>query len=170
MTELRHGNTIVVGVDGSEASMAALRWSTEQARTLGADVVAVHAWEPAGPGMAPYAPASARPTVAEQRVQAAELLASTLREVFGHRIDSTVRAVLVEGPPARVLLRQSRDARLLALGRKAHGQYGLPAIGTVGRECLRHATIPVIAVPTADRSVSPLSAVTTSALPRSGAA
>jgi len=170
MTELAHDNSIVVGVDGSEASMAALRWATEQARALHAEVVAVHAWEPTGPGFAPYAPASARPTSAEQRDRAAELLASTVREVFGSRIDRVVRVVLVEGPPAQMLLRQAHGALLLALGRKAHGQYGLPAIGAVGRECLRHATIPVVAVPVADRPASPLRALGTSHLARSGAA
>ncbi|WP_328500536.1 universal stress protein [Streptomyces sp. NBC_00457] len=164
------GNSIVVGIDGSEASMAALRWATEQAHALHAEVVAVHAWEPVGPRFAPYAPVSALPTVTEQRDQAAELLASAVREVFGPRIDSAVRAVLVEGPPEQVLLQQAHGALLLALGRKAHGQHGLPPVGTVGRACLPHATVPVVAVPAADRTASPLRAVGVSSLRRSGAA
>ena len=170
MTEFAGGNGIVVGVDGSEASKAALRWATEQAHALGTEVVAVHAWEPARPGTCSYALVSARPTVAEQRIQAAGLLASTVREVFGPRIDGAVRAVLVEGPPARVLLRQARGARLLALGRTAHGQYELPAIGSVGLECLRHATIPVVAVPATERPAAPLRAVRMLPLARSSAA
>lgn len=43
----------MVGVDGSEASMAALRRAAQQARVLHAEVVAVHAWEPVGPLHAP---------------------------------------------------------------------------------------------------------------------
>lgn len=151
MTELAAGNGIVVGIDGSEASMAALRWAAWQAHTLHTNVVAVHAWEPTGPRFAPYAPVSARPTAAEQRDQAACLLASTLRQVFGSRIDSAVRAVVVEGPPARVLLQQSRDALLLAIGRSPHEQYDQPTTGAVARACLRHATVPVVAVPAARR-------------------
>ncbi|WP_369230515.1 universal stress protein [Streptomyces sp. R21] len=170
MTEFAGGNGIVVGVDGSEASMAALRWATEQAHALGTDVVAVHAWEPVRPKIASCALVSARPTVAEQRIQAAGLLASTVREVFGPRIDGAVHAVLVEGPPARVLLRQARGALLLALGRKAHGQYELPAIGSVGLECLRHATIPVVAVPTTEQPAAPGGAVRMLSLARSSAA
>ncbi|MCX4672998.1 universal stress protein [Streptomyces sp. NBC_01381] len=169
MTELAAGNSIVVGVDGSEASMAALRWATRQAHALDADVVAVHAWEPAGPRLAPYAPTSAFPTAAEQRDRAAQLLASTLREVFGPRIDHVVRAILVEGPPARVLVQQARGALLLALGRTAHGQYGQPAIGAVGRACLRNAAIPVVAVPATDRSATPLGVVTAPLGARGGA-
>ncbi|WP_327341435.1 universal stress protein [Streptomyces europaeiscabiei] len=171
MSELIAGNRIVVGVDGSEASTAALRWATEQAPALRAEVVAVHAWEPAGPGLAPYAPVSAHPPVAEQRDRAAELLASTVREVFGPRVDRACRAVLVEGPPARVLLQQAHSALLLAVGRDVHGRDGLPPMGAVGRACLRHATVPVVAVPaTAVLPASPLRAVGMSAPLRSGAA
>ncbi|GAA3771872.1 universal stress protein [Streptomyces coacervatus] len=147
MTELAVGNSIVVGVDGSEASMEALRWAARQAHALHAHVVAVHAWEPTGPRFAPYAPASTRPTAAEQRDRAACLLASTLRKVFGPRIDSSVRAVVVEGPPARVLLRHSRGAQLIALGRTPHGPHDQPTTGAVARACLRHATVPVVTVP-----------------------
>ncbi|WP_329267077.1 universal stress protein [Streptomyces sp. NBC_01451] len=170
MTGLTANNSIVVGVDGSEASLAALRWAAEQARVLRAEVVAVHAWEPCGTGLAPYAPVSARPTADEQRDQAAEVLASTVRTAFGARIDRPVRAVLIEGPPARVLLQQARGALLLALGRKAHRQQGLPAIGTVGRECLRNATLPVVAVPVAHRPVTPVRSAWTPVPTRSGVA
>ncbi|MFE9650320.1 universal stress protein [Streptomyces sp. NPDC006365] len=170
MTELTAGHDIVVGVDGSKASIAALRWAAQQARALRAEVVAVHAWEPSVYGIAPYASVSARPSAAEERDQAAELLAATVRAVFGPRIDGSVRAVLAEGPPARVLLQHTRGALLLALGRKAHGERGLPPIGTVGRECLRHATIPVVAVPAPDRPAGQLRAVETPPPARSGAA
>ncbi|MDN3029187.1 universal stress protein [Streptomyces sp. S.PB5] len=163
-------DTIVVGVDGSEASLAALRWAERQARALEAQVVAVHAWEPAAARFAPYAPAVGRPTAEEQREQAAELLAATVRKAFGARSGSAVRAVVAEGPPAGVLLRHARDALLLALGRKAHGQWEAPAIGTVGRECLRHATVPVVTVPAAGRSAPPLRAVAAHERVGSGAA
>ncbi|MCL6735984.1 universal stress protein [Streptomyces neyagawaensis] len=143
---------VVVGVDGSEASVSALRWAVREARAVHAEVVAVHAWEPAGPTLAPYAPPSARPTVTEQRVRAAGLLADTLREALGPRIAADVHAVVTQGPPVRVLLRHARGARLLVLGRRAHGAFGLPPIGAVGRECLLHATVPVVAVPAPEPS------------------
>ncbi|WP_324787739.1 universal stress protein [Streptomyces sp. H51] len=147
MTESALADVVVVGVDGSEASLAALRWAGEQARSLHLEVVAVHAWEPAAERYAPYAPASACPTAADQRDRAAQLLASCVREVFGPRVGPAVRAVLVQGPPARVLLQQARGARLLALGHEAHGQWERPAAGAVGRECLRYSTVPVVTVP-----------------------
>ena len=165
-----HAEGIVVGVDGSEASVAALRWAAEQARMFGTPVLAVHAWEPATAGFAPYAPASSRPTVAHQRERAAEILASTVRAAFGPRVGLDLRAVVVEGAPARVLLRYARDAQLLALGRRAHGQWELPAVGTVGRECLRHAAVPVVTVPAPDRRAARLTAVGATPDVRTGAA
>ncbi|WP_329241532.1 universal stress protein [Streptomyces sp. NBC_01478] len=152
MTEHTDGNAIVVGVDGSEASMAALRWAAEQAEVLHTDLVAVHAWEPAANGHAPYAPVPAGPTAAQERDRAAHVLGATVREALGPRTGDAVLRIVVEGPPARVLLQQARGALLLALGRKAHGNFGLPSVGPVGRECLRHATVPVVTVPIADRS------------------
>ena len=155
MTEHTDCTAIVVGVDGSEASMAALRWAAEQAQVLHTDLVAVHAWEPAASGHAPYAPAPARTTTAQEHERAVQVLAATVREALGPRIEGPVRRVVVEGPPARVLLQQARGALLLALGRKAHGDFGLPSVGPVGRECLRHATVPVVTVPVAERSREP---------------
>ncbi|MEU6378752.1 universal stress protein [Streptomyces sp. NPDC046909] len=170
MTERADGNGIVVGVDGSEASLAALRWAASQARALGVVLVAVHAWEPASAALAPYAPASAQPTEEEQRERAAALLATAVREAFGPRVGPAVRAVVVQGPPARVLLQHTRDALLLALGRRARGQWEAPAIGTVGRECLRHAAVPVVTVPPARPSLRTSRAVTLPERVRSGAA
>ena len=154
MTELAVGNGIVVGIDGSEASREALRWATRQAHALHTDVVAVHAWEQARPRFAPYAPASARPTAAEQQEKAAHLLASTLRDVFGAQVDSAVHAFVVEGPPARVLLQRARGALLLALGRTPRDHYDQPATGPVARACLRQATLPVVTVPAPRRPSS----------------
>ncbi|MEV5528464.1 universal stress protein [Streptomyces prunicolor] len=151
MTEHTDGTSIVVGVDGSEPSMAALRWAAGQATVLHTDLVAVHAWEPATNGHAPYATVPAEPTPAQQRERAAQVLAATVREALGPRTADAVLRIVVEGPPARVLLQQARGALLLALGRKAHGNFGLPSVGPVGRECLRHATVPVVTVPIADR-------------------
>ena len=152
MTEHTDGAGIVVGVDGSEPSMAALRWAAEQATLLHTDLVVVHAWEPVANGHAPYAPTPAGPTPTQERERAAQILAATVREALGPRTGDGVRRIVVEGPPAHVLLQQARGALLLALGRKAHGTFGLPSVGPVGRECLRHASVPVVTVPVANRA------------------
>ncbi|WP_075780012.1 universal stress protein [Streptomyces acidiscabies] len=130
---------IVVGVDGSEESLAALCWAAGQARLLNARVVAVHAWEPLGRHLAPYASVAACPTAAQQRAEAVRILEDSLLKTLGERVDVAVQPVLAEGTAARVLLERARDAALLAVGRSAHGP--------VVRECVRHARVPVITVP-----------------------
>ncbi|MFJ9566131.1 universal stress protein [Streptomyces fuscichromogenes] len=163
------GNSIVVGVDGSQASLAALRWAAAQARSTHLEVVAVHAWERAGAGFAPYAPAPVRPTTAEQRAEAAHVLAGAVRTVFGPDPGGAVRQVVREGPPARVLLEQARGALLLALGHGIGVQRDLPALGAVGRACVRAATVPVVTVPYGPPATL-LKAVGMSPGPRRGAA
>lgn len=64
MPQLADGKSIVMDVDGSGASAAALRWAGEQARAAGRQVVTVHAWERTGSGFAPFARTPARPTAA----------------------------------------------------------------------------------------------------------
>ncbi|MEV7389747.1 universal stress protein [Streptomyces sp. NPDC091215] len=149
------GNSIMVGVDGSEASLAALRWAAEQARATHVDVIAVHAWEPIGDRFAPYAPVPVRPTAAEQRAEAARMLAAAVQKVSGPRSGRPIRVAVVDGPPARVLPARASGARLLVLGRRAHAQRELPALGAVGRACVRCATVPVVMVPVAPRPAPP---------------
>src|SRR5581483_11299762 len=56
MPEMRSGAApIVVGLDGSEASMAALRWAAEEAAAHGAPLIAVHVIDPRAHRFAPYA-------------------------------------------------------------------------------------------------------------------
>jgi hypothetical protein len=89
------------------------------------------------------------------------VLAATVREVFGPHTDPLVHDAVAEGPPAHVLLGQARGALLLALGRGTRDHWELPAVGPVGRECLRHSTVPVVMVPAPDRTDAPPTAVET---------
>ncbi|MBQ0988212.1 universal stress protein [Streptomyces sp. F63] len=144
---------VVVGVDGSAGSVAALRWAAARAPSLGAGLVVVHAWEPATGRRAPYAPAASRPSGTESRGSAGEVLERALRAGLGPSAEAGVRAVLAEGPPAAVLLRYADDALLLVLGRHPPGPGpGRPVPpnaggGPVARDCLRHARCPVVVVP-----------------------
>ena len=47
-------SAIVVGVDGTSASLAALRWAAAEARQRGSRLCVVRAWDPQF--IAPYAP------------------------------------------------------------------------------------------------------------------
>lgn len=147
MSPFTAAGPIVVGVNGSTASLAALRWATAQARLLGVPVVVVHVWERSKGTRAPYA-SVARRTAAEELAGAEQVLGSALaaaRTSEGSPPD--VRGVLVEGSPVSVLLRHAQDALVLALGRRI-SPVGTPSpAAPVVRDCLRTAPCPVITVP-----------------------
>lgn len=139
---------IVVGVDGSDASHAALRWALEEAALRGAVVLAIHSW------MVPVlaSPVGVLPvSVDHDEIQdsAAELLRDWVedaRAAVPHK-DVAVEAATVEGNAASALLEASRGADLLVLGGRRHGALAGLLLGSIAHQCTHHATCPVVLVP-----------------------
>lgn len=139
---------IVVGVDGSAASVAALRWAIARAAAEHSTIIAVEVRPPVHllPGSS-YAvqPYGAAPPV--------ERLHSRLHET----VAATVAAVpdapeIVEmqlcGEPGVELTRVAQDnGSVLVLGYNPHGRITEFLLGRVTGECLRHARRPVVLVP-----------------------
>ncbi|MBC9717391.1 universal stress protein [Streptomyces sp. TRM66268-LWL] len=154
MDELSYGS-IVVGVDGSAASLAALRWAADQAAALRSPLVAVHAWLPTARLRAPYAPAAGLRTAEQDLSRAAETLEETVARLLRTDRDARVHALVDQGPPVAVLLRHARHALLLALGRSPREEAAQPALGAVAREVARRAPCPVVTVPEPPREARP---------------
>jgi nucleotide-binding universal stress UspA family protein len=131
---------IVVGVDGSPSSKAALRWAIRQAKLTGASVDAVTAWHiPAGYGIAP-GPVD----VFDFSSNAKGVLAEALAEVSTLAPEVTVRPQVTEGHAAEVLLRASHGADLLVVGSRGHGGFASALLGSVSQYCVVHAHCPVL--------------------------
>lgn len=143
---------IVVGVDGSLASVAALRWAADLARLRDAEIVAVCAWHVALASLAPYAPVSRRPTPEGERQRAEADLAAAIRMAIGPAPDVKVRALLVCGLPARVIVDQCADAGLLVLGGHHADLPPGQMVGAIAATCLRRAPCPVVIVTVAAAS------------------
>ena len=81
-------NEIVVGVDGSDESRAALAWAVEEARLRRVPVLAIHAWElpvvPTATGLVPPS-VDIVADLSELREGAVELVDTIVREVRGQR-------------------------------------------------------------------------------------
>jgi nucleotide-binding universal stress UspA family protein len=130
--------TIVVGVSGSPASEAALRWAADEARRRQAVLRVVRSWNPPfRAAYAPHASSGADPAGEEQ--------AAVLRAVFGSRIPAEVSAGLVQGHPERVLVEESAGADLLVIG-SAAVPLTSGVMGPVVRACLHLASCPVVVV------------------------
>jgi len=143
---------IVVGVDGSETSYAALRWAAEEARLRSARLVAVYAWsfippQPIGdPGMLAV-PAGDLPGQLEaERDAASTALDDAVEVVLGAESGIEVERKLVEREPGDALVAESADADLVVVG--SHGRSGLTAalLGSVSRHVVNHSKCPVVVV------------------------
>ena len=132
---------VVVGVDGSTASDAALLWATDEADVHGVDLLIVHAWDYAYPGI---------DTLAEQvrdltRIDAATVL-DRATEFARERCGVTVKDVLVEGRAATALLDAARDGDVLVLGAEGRGAIAAGLLGSTVNNVIEQSAVPVVVV------------------------
>ena len=152
-TQISPTGRILVGTDGSPASLAALQWAGREAKLRGMRVHVIYVRDGRRPPAAPYAPP---PRAAGPAAPGAgeSALRQVVREAFGaDRGD--VQVELADGPPARVLLERSVGAEMLVLGstRPPGGDAALRArasLGPVARDCLHAAPCPVVVVRSSD--------------------
>jgi len=144
--------TVVVGVDGSEESLRALRWSVEEARLRRARVRAVYVWR------LPFSAAWGDPYLVSSSYDASyevsEREAERVRKLAVDRLAGIVAGVdttgveveqrVVEGHPSEVLVEASKDAELLVVGSRGHGGFAGLLLGSVSQACVHHACCPVM--------------------------
>jgi nucleotide-binding universal stress UspA family protein len=136
---------IVVGVDGSAESVAALRWACREASLRAAEVHAVLALESACHQVASYAVPTPRHSGGSWGA-ARDVLRRSVSDAVRRYPGVTVRTKINEGLAARVLLDHAREADMLVLGRTAHDPDRYRGAGPVIRVCLRSAPCPVVII------------------------
>lgn len=156
---------IVVGIDGSPESVAALSWAADEALRRDAELVVVHAYRPpaeyasatltAGYTLDPgavHVAAAEEQRVRQQRYEAARghaagLLADCLRaaDVPLDHLEISTQAVPDERP-ARVLANAARRADLLVVGTRGLGPVVGMVLGSVSQQCLHDAACPVVVI------------------------
>lgn len=140
---------VVVGLDGSLASAAAVAVAFEEASLRGAELVAVHTWTEYGTDLAH---ASGRQPVAdwdsiEEREVA--LLAEQLAGWQEKYPDVTVRRIVTRDRPVRCLLNESAGAQLLVVGCRGRGGFTGMLLGSTSQALVYHATCPLLVAPRA---------------------
>jgi nucleotide-binding universal stress UspA family protein len=135
---------IVVGIDGSENSVRALRWALEEAALRGATVDAIAAWSYPYV-VVPGAIVPAQP-LADQAVDAQEHLDRVLAEVGVADQDVTVNPIVTEGGAANALVEAAHGADLVVVGSRGHGALR-SLLGSVSQEVLHHSPCPVVVIP-----------------------
>ncbi|MBB5801193.1 nucleotide-binding universal stress UspA family protein [Saccharothrix ecbatanensis] len=134
---------IVVGVDGSPASKAALAWAVRHAEERVARVTAVSVCQ-----VHPV-PSDASPPLGTGPDAFRGMHERLLREaVAGAGPEAEgVEQLVPTGGPGPVLVELSKDADILVLGGHGYHRAGLEVVGSVAAYCLRRAHCPVVIVP-----------------------
>lgn len=137
---------IVVGVDGSQASLEALAWAVRQAELTGASVDAVIAWHnPVVIGGMPYGPVDVL-AKSDFSKFAATTLSNSIRAVTSSDSPVGIRSVVRHGNAARVLLDAADGADLLVVGSRGYGGFAEALLGSVSQHCVHHARCPVVII------------------------
>ena len=142
--DYRHDGPVVVGVNGSESSLRALRWAATYATTLQRELIAMYVWHrphlvPPFAGMLP-----------DRRQVAAEAEAFLARQVTQADLGGEDRAIdarAVEGRAAAELLSASDGlASLVVVGARGDDSAVGTLLGSVSDQVAHHATCPVVVV------------------------
>jgi nucleotide-binding universal stress UspA family protein len=139
--------TWVVGLDGSDCAVNALKWAVANVDGRASDVHLVTAWQT--PVVGAY-PMSSSMSMAiddtDLRDAAAKDIAAVASDVGG-RLSIPVTASLGQGGPAQVLIDASASAGGLVVGRRGRGGFSRLLLGSTSTQCATHAVAPTIVVP-----------------------
>jgi nucleotide-binding universal stress UspA family protein len=139
MNAMQPWGRIVVGIDGSAVSVAALVAAARIAAATGAQVDAVACWS------VPTALAVSHALGTVNLEEGARtVLDEAVSQAFRGHIPDHVTARLVQGNPRQVLLAASEGADMLVLGRRGHGGFPGLLVGSVSQACIAHARCPVL--------------------------
>lgn len=132
---------IVVGVDGSEHSLAALREADRLATALHAQLEVITCWivpvgwidagwiDDSGPGK-----------------EAQEIQDAALANAFGDSLPDRVTRTLVQGQPHKTLINAAATADMVVVGSRGHGGFVGLLLGSVSTAVAAHASCPVLVV------------------------
>jgi nucleotide-binding universal stress UspA family protein len=138
--------TVVVGVDGSPGSVAALRTAVGEAQLRGCSLKVVSAWHvPVGAYQSGWVTMPISTGDYEQIGNA--MLEKSLAAIEAEKDGVPVTPLVREGQPAEVLVEEAEGAELLVVGSRGLGGFRGLLLGSVSQQCAHHAHCPVLIVP-----------------------
>ncbi|MFF3759529.1 universal stress protein [Streptomyces sp. NPDC002185] len=137
------GGRIVVGVDGSEPALKALKWAAAQAALTGDTLEAVISWE------YPAVWASVMPGVPLQfdpEQLAGQILDQALDATLTPEQAAGATRTVVGGNAAQALVDAASGAELLVVGDRGYSGFKAAVLGSVSSHVTQHAPCPVVVV------------------------
>lgn len=141
--QLPDGGPVVVGLDNSPYSRAALRFAFDEAAVRGSELVAVQVWEENE--YAPIVPLLDF-EVGERNDETRRALAEQLAGCSQDYPTVAVREVARRGHPVVALRTLGEDAQLVVVGHRGRGGFAGMLLGSVAAGVLDHAPCPVAVV------------------------
>jgi nucleotide-binding universal stress UspA family protein len=137
---------ILAAVDFSEHSAPVVDTAVTLAKSFGAKVRLVHAYDIPVPLVSPYEVAIPEPYLEETRRVAAEKLAKLVDRVAAEGV--VVDSLLTEVPAAAAIVSAAKDAKadLVVVGTRGHTGLKHLLLGSVAERTVRLAHCPVLAV------------------------
>jgi nucleotide-binding universal stress UspA family protein len=132
---------IVVGVDGSENSLAALRWAGRRALATGSILRPILVWSSGHQSSAPRAQQAAH-TAARGALHALDEVLAEARLPA----DITIERNAIEGDVAATLIAEGRNSELLVVGARGRGGFAGMLLGSVANAVTHHPPCPVAVV------------------------
>lgn len=140
---VRQDGAVVVGVDGSPASEAAVEFAFRASLNHGQNVVLVHIEDQASVGQIGATAGTMQATALELQV-----LSPALKAARSRYPAVAVKQVVTTGRPGEVLVEQDENAALIVVGNRGHGGFTGLLLGSVSRAVLEHSQCPVAVVRT----------------------
>jgi nucleotide-binding universal stress UspA family protein len=138
---------IVVGIDASSHSMAALNWAMRAAaaRNVPLTVVTVEVVVASGWGGSQVYGADFQ--LRDKAQKAAEEAVANVAKTLGDGAPKDVTVTALLGQPAEQLIEASKDADQIVVGRRGVGGFSRLLLGSVTSQIVHHANVPVTIVP-----------------------
>jgi nucleotide-binding universal stress UspA family protein len=140
--------SVVVGVDGSQAALRALRWALGEAALRGVDLTLVHGF--ALPDAALLSGVATPEQIESTRSQARTTADRVVEESLA-AVDVpdgvTVTSRIVAGTAAGAVLAYATSADLIVLGTRGFGRVRRALVGSTSHQVLHHAPGHVVVVP-----------------------
>lgn len=157
-------NEIVVGVDGSDPSWAALDWAAEEAQLAGARLAVLH-----GQALAVVA-GGVGTFYADTSEFDQALIDDAVHRVVQRYPGSAVRGEVVGVPAVAALLEASREARLVVVGSHSHSRVAGLLLGSTALQVALHSTCPAVVVRPTSAEQGPLAGYVVAAIDGSAGA
>ncbi|NNN19598.1 MAG: universal stress protein [Acidimicrobiaceae bacterium] len=139
--QVRAYNKIVVGVDGSPSSNAALDWAAQEAEIRGAALELIHAWNYPNLGYGGYVA-----VLEDFEKDASNILNDVVATVREAHPNLKLVSSLLQGPTAQTIMERAKEADMVVVGSRGRGGFTGLLLGSVGQQLVHHCQIPVVII------------------------